>query len=209
MDELLDAIRKGDAARVAALLDADPALLNGAGLLQSLYRGRMDLVQLFLDRGHLLTFHEAAALGDLPRLRELLDADPALLDAFGTDGFNALGLAIFFRHPEVARLLIERGADVTAPARNAMLVAPVHAAATQGDREILQLLLERGADPNARQQGDYTPLHSSANRGDHDSARLLIARGADPHATASDGKTPADVARERGFTELAAFLDNA
>lgn len=209
MDELLEAIRSGDAARVAALLDADPSLLDGPGLMQSLYRGRHDLVQLFLDRGHRLTFYEAAALGDVARLRELLDADPSLLDAFGDDGFNALGLSIFFQHPEVARLLIERGADVVAPARNAMKVAPVHAAATQGDREMMQLLLERGADPNARQQMDYTPLHSSASRGDHETARLLVARGADARAAASDGKTPADVARERGFNELAAWLDNA
>lgn len=209
MDELLEAIRKGDAARVAALLDADPSLLDGPGLMQSLYRGRNDLVQLFLDRRHRLTFYEAAALGDLGRLRELLDADPSLLDAFGDDGFNALGLSIFFRHPEVARLLIERGADVVAPARNAMKVAPVHAAATQGDREMMQLLLERGADPNARQQMDYTPLHGSASRGDQETARLLVERGADARAQASDGKTPADVARERGFNELAAWLDNA
>jgi uncharacterized protein len=209
MDELLEAIRGGDAARVAAILDADPSLLDGPGLMQSLYRGRHDLVQLFIDRRHRLTFYEAAALGDVARLRELLDADPSLLDAFGDDGFNALGLAIFFRHPEVARLLIERGADVVAPARNAMKVAPVHAAATQGDREMMQLLLERGADPNARQQMDYTPLHGSAARGDHETARLLVARGADARATASDGKTPADVARERGFNELAAWLDNA
>jgi ankyrin repeat protein len=209
MDELLEAIRGGDASRVAAILDADPSLLDGPGLMQSLYRGRTDLVRLFLDRGHRTTFCEAAALGDVARLRELLDADPSLLDAFGDDGFNALGLSIFFRHPEVARLLIERGADVVAPARNAMKVAPVHAAATQGDRELMQLLLERGADPNARQQMDYTPLHGSAARGDHETARLLVERGADARAQASDGKTPADVARERGFNELAAWLDNA
>jgi ankyrin repeat protein len=209
LQELLEAIRKGDAARVAELLDADPSLLDGPGLMQSLYRNRNDLVQLFLDRGHALTFYEAAALGDLSRMRALLDADPSLLDAFGEDGFNALGLAIFFRHPEVARLLIDRGADVVAPARNAMKVAPVHAAATQGDVEMMQLLLERGADPNARQQMDYTPLHSSANRGDAETARLLVSRGADARAKTSDGKTPADVARERGFHELASWLDNA
>jgi len=209
LQELLDAISRGDAARVAELLDADPSLLDGPGLMQALYRNRKDIVQLFLDRGHQLTFYEAAALGDLARMRELLDADPSLLDAFGEDGFNALGLAIFFRHSEVARLLIDRGADVVAPARNAIKVAPVHAAATQGDREMMQLLLERGADPNARQQMDYTPLHSSAGRGDAETARLLVSRGADARANSSDGKTPADVARERGFNELAAWLDNA
>ncbi|HJW95125.1 MAG TPA: ankyrin repeat domain-containing protein [Thermoanaerobaculia bacterium] len=209
MDELLEAIRHGNAARVAEILDADPSLLDGPGLLQALYRNRRDVAQLFLDRGHRLTYFEAAAFGDVARAGELLDADPSLLDAFGDDGFNALGLAIFFQHPEIARLLIDRGADVVAPARNAMKVAPVHAAATQGDREMMRLLLERGADPNARQQSDYTPLHSSAGRGDHETARLLVSKGADARAKAADGKTPADIARERGFNELAAWLDNA
>jgi uncharacterized protein len=209
LHELLDAIRKGDAARVAAILDADQSLLDGPALLQSIYNGHAELAQLFLVRGHRLTFHEAAALGELTHVRELLDSDPALLDSFADDGFNALGLAIFFKHPDVARLLIERGADVVAPARNEMKVAPLHAAAAQCERELMKLLLDRGADPNAKQQLDYTPLHASAGRGDVDTARLLIERGADVGAKASDGKTAADLARERGFDELAAWLDNA
>jgi len=207
MEELLDAIRKGDLALVGRLLDSDPSLLDGPGLLQAIYHGRADVAQLFLARGHRPTLHEAAALGDSARVRELLDADPSQLDSFGDDGFNAIGLAIFFRHAALAKMLIERGADVAAPARNPMKVAPVHAAATQGDRETMQLLLDRGADPNARQQMDYTPLHGSAGRGDIETARLLIAHGADPRAKASDGKTPADLARERGFDELAQLLD--
>jgi ankyrin repeat protein len=207
MDELLEAIRKGDRARVASLLDGDSSLVDGPALLQAIYNGRTELVPLFLQRGHRLSFHEAAAYGDAVRIVELLDRDPALLDSFGDDGFNAIGLAVFFRHPEIARMLIERGADVSAPARNPMKVAPVHAAATQGDRELMQLLLDHGADPNATQQVDYVPLHSSAGRGDVETARLLIARGADPKRKTSDGKTPADIARERGFEELAALLD--
>ncbi len=207
MEELLEAIRNGDRSRVASLLDGDSSLVDGAAVLQAIYNGRADLVPLFLDRGHRLSFHEAAAYGDAVRMSDLLDRDPELLDSFGDDGFNAVGLAIFFRHPEIARMLIERGADVAAPARNPMKVAPVHAAATQGDREMMQLLLDHGADPNAVQQMDYVPLHSSAGRGDVETARLLMARGADPKRKSSDGKTPADVARERGFEELAALLD--
>ncbi len=208
MEELLEAIRKGDRARVASLLDGDPSLVDGAALLQAIYNGRADLVPLFLERGHRLSFHEAAAYGDAVRVSELLDRDHALLDSFGDDGFNALGLAIFFRHPEIARMLIERGADCCAPARNPMKVAPVHAAAAQGDREIMQLLLDHGADPNATQQLDYVPLHSSAGRGDIETARLLLGRGADPKRKSGDGKSPADVARERGFEELASLLES-
>ncbi|HWS72389.1 MAG TPA: ankyrin repeat domain-containing protein, partial [Thermoanaerobaculia bacterium] len=136
-----------------------------------------------------------------------LDADPSLLAAFSEDGFPPLGLAIFFRHPELARMLIERGADVSAHARNAQKVAPLHAAVAVADRETIALLLARGADPNARQQNDLAPLHGSAGRGDVDSAKLLLAAGADRHAKSSDGKTAADYARERGFPDFAAWLE--
>ena len=99
-------------------------------------------------------------------VKEMLAEDPQLLHSRTPDGFPAAGLAIFFRHGELARWLIEQGADVNAAADNAMKVAPVHAAAAACDRETMALLLARGADPNAKQQVDYTPLHGAASRGD-------------------------------------------
>jgi ankyrin repeat protein len=128
----------------------------------------------------------------------MLDDDPHLLYSSSDDGFPALGLAIFFRHPEIARFLVDRGADVNEPAQNPQKVAPVHAAAAAQDRETMRLLLERGADVNARQQMDYTPLHGAASRGDLEMAKLLIEHGADANARASDGMTPADVAAKYG-----------
>jgi ankyrin repeat protein len=209
---LFDAIQRGDAAAVSALLDAEPALLtakqNGvSAILLAMYYGHAALPQLFIDRGAVLSIHEAAAVGDEAAVRRLLDHDPTLLDAFSDDGFPPLGLAIFFRHPALARMLIERGADVSAPARNAQKVAPLHAAAAVADRDTIALLLARGADPNARQQQDITPLHGSASRGDLDSAKLLVAAGADPHAKSADGKSAADYARERGFADFAVWLE--
>lgn len=203
MDALFAAIRSGDAAAVASLLDADPSLVdaksgNTSALLLAIYHGHPDIARLFAGRRQHLTLHEAIALGDADRAMAMLDADPAALDRFSDDGFPPLGLAIFFRHPALARTLIERGANVNAAASNAQRVAPLHAAAAVRDAESVQLLLARGADPNARQQSDYTPLHSAASNGDLTVARLLLDAGADPAATSSDGKTPADIARERG-----------
>jgi uncharacterized protein len=203
MSELTEAIRSGDAASIERLLDADPSLLqsseNGVTpVLFACYAGKPELARLFTDRGARLTFGEACALGDAAEVERRLDADPSLLDSRTPDGFPALGLAIFFRHPELARRLIERGANVDAAAENAQRVAPVHAAAAMRDRESMRLLLDRGADPNARQQLDYTPLHGAASRGDTDMAELLLGYGADRDAKASDGMTPADVARKYG-----------
>ncbi len=203
-DELFGAIRENDAAAVAALLDEDPALLGATShditpVLFAVYHGHPDLVQLFVERGLQLSPAELAALGD----DRALEGD---LEVFSRDGFPLLGLAIFFRHPALARAMIERGANVNTRARNQAGVMPVHAAATVKDVETMRLLLDHGADVNARQQLGYTPLHSAASNGSGAMADLLLARGADPQARSDDGKTPADVAGERGHTELAARL---
>jgi ankyrin repeat protein len=210
-EELTEAIRKGDAATVAALLDEDRTLLRAdagplSAILLAVYHGRRDIAQLFVDRGAELTFGEAVALGDTKRAHALLAAEPSLLHDLTPDGFPPAGLAIFFRHPELARDLIERGADVNAAARNAQRVAPVHAAASVGDTASMRLLLERGVDPNARQHMGYAPLHASAANGDRATIEVLLAHGADPHAKTDDGRTPADMATERGHGELAAWL---
>src|SRR4051794_11331074 len=202
-EALIDAIKTRDAAAVGSLLDEDRSLLgassgNVSAILLAVYYGRPDIAQLFVDRGAELTFAEAVALGDTNLVETLLANQPSLLHDFSPDGFSVAALAIFFRHPELARDLIERGADIHAAARNAQGVAPVHAAASVADAVSLRLLLERGADPNARQHLGYAPLHAAAANGDRDMSELLLAHGADPEAKTDDGRIPADMAAERG-----------
>lgn len=211
MNELIEAIKSGDATRVVELLDADPSLLaakagNVSAILLAVYHGHAGIARLFAGRGATLTFGEVIALGDRDRAQSMLDRDPSLRDSFTDDGFPALGLAIFFRHPELARWLIERGADVNAAARNPQKVAPLHAAASVADRDTMRLLLERGADPDAKQQAGYTALHSAALHGDRAMAELLLQHGAKRDVTSDDGKTPAMMAAEKGHHDLASWL---
>ena len=212
MSELTDAIKAGDVQRIGALIDADPAVLstsenNITPLLLAIYYGKKEVAQLLIDRGAPLSFGEACALGDTDRAQTMLAADPGLIDSRTPDGYPAAAIATFFGHGALARWLFEQGADVNAYADNANRVAPVHAAAAARDRETMRLLLERGADANAKQIMDYTALHEAGGKGDVEMARLLLAHGADRNAKGTDGKTVADVARERGQAEFAEWIE--
>jgi uncharacterized protein len=179
LSELISAVYSGDQARVDELLADDPEL----------------------------DVFEASALGRMQHLEELLDADPGLVAAWADDGFTPLHLAAFFRHPDAARLLVERGALVDVVARNKDLeVTPLQSAAASREEETAALLLERGADPNVQQRGGFTALHSTAQNGDEPLAELLLVHGADRTLTADDGRTAADFARDAGHDSLATRL---
>ena len=151
-------------------------------LLQAVYRGDQGAVEELLARDPELDVFEAAAVGLTDRLRELLDDDPSLANAWADDGFQPLGLASFFGHVDAVRLLLERGADVNSASRNDFKVAPLHSAVAEKDAdvryELAALLLEHGADPNARQQDDFTPLMAADQQGDERLRTLLVEHGA-------------------------------
>lgn len=151
-------------------------------LLQAVYRGDQARTEELLASDPELDVFEAAAVGRTERLRDLLDQDPALANAWAEDGFQPLGLASFFGHAEAVRLLLERGAEVTSASRNDLKVMPLHSAAATPDStaryEIAKLLLEHGADPNARQQDEFTPLMAAEHHGDERLRDLLVQHGA-------------------------------
>lgn len=203
MSEFLDAVKKGDIATVTRMIENDRSLLetkeNGVSVtLLALYHGKRDVAQLLASRGVPLGFADACAIGDDGAVRTMLKGDPSLLHSMTPDGYPAWALSIFFGQPAIARFLIEQGADVRRHAENKQRVAPVHAAAAACDRETMRMLLERGADPNARQESDYAPMHTAGARGDIDMAKLLLEHGAELSPRGSDGKSPGDVAREHG-----------
>ena len=177
-----------------------------SAILSALYNRKHDEAKRLADAAPELTVWEAAALGRTAALDPLLASDPALANAPGADGNVPLGLAAFFGHVETMRRLLEQGAEVAATAANFMKVQPLHAAVAARSAAAVALLLDRGADVNARQQVGYTPLMGAASAGRDDLVDLLLRHGADATLVSEDGKTAADLAREHGHEGLAKRL---
>jgi ankyrin repeat protein len=212
---LIEAVKKGDAITVKRLLDDNPALLKaetdeGVSAIQlALYYRQPEIAQAFLARGAVLNLFESCALGRPDRVAQILAEDIGAARSHGPDGHTPLGLACFFGHRDIVRLLIEKGADVNAASKNAQRVAPLHAATARQDAEIVEALLRAGADPNRHQEAGITPLHEAAAAGEEAIARLLVAHGAQRDARAEDGRTAADLARAKKHEALAGWLEAA
>jgi len=196
---------------VRALLAEEPRLAgaknnDGAtAVLWAAYTRHPELAPLVLGARE-PDFHEACALGPRERVAQLLAQDPGIAKANSRDGFSGLGLAVFFGHLEIARMLVEAGADVNRPSDNVIRVAPLHSAVESGSVALLELLLAHGAKPDLVEFLEATPLHSAAARGNREMVEKLLAAGADRHRKTKDGKTAADLARQYGRADVAEQL---
>ncbi len=209
---MIEACQAGDVAKVTELVAADPSLVNAksekgeSAILTAQYRMQRGVVEFLLSRGVPLTLYEACAVGALEQVKAMVEADPACVNTLAPDGFPPLALASFFGHPAVAEFLLAHGARVDTAASNAMKVTALHAAAAGRHVAICAILLQHGADPNARQHGGFTPLHAAAANGQEELVRMLLDRGADRSLKSEAGHTARDLATERGHPEVAKLL---
>lgn len=211
-EKLMEAIAKNDLAEVQALLSADPGAVNARApggetpLLAAIYRNADQIIEVLASQRELDVF-EAAAIGSRERLDELIGRDPSLVSSHSGDGWTALHLTAYFGKRDAAELLLKRGASVHELSTNFMTNTPLHAAvAGKQDLALITLLLEHGADVNARSASGYTALHLAASRGNDALVDLLLGREANSGARTDDGKTAAIIAREHGHHELAKRL---
>jgi ankyrin repeat protein len=116
-------------------------------------------------------------------------------------------LAAFFGHKELAEWLLERGAKVHAISLNAMRNTPLHAAVARNQADVVTLLIAKGADVNAKQQGGWSPLHAAASNGREDLVRTLLAHGASAFAPAENSQTPLDMALTKGHEGVVRILE--
>jgi ankyrin repeat protein len=209
----LNLIRSGDTAKIAADVEANPALASCrdaqgvSALMWSVYTGQ-PAIRDFL-RQHIadLDISEAACLGDCQCLQRLIATDAMRARAISGDGWTPLHLSAAFASPEAVTLLLEHGAHIHQISHNPLRNQALHACIALGNSvEVARLLVEAGADVNATAAGGFTPLHLAASNGNRDVIALLLESGANRNACCDQGRLPADYARERGHPEAVALL---
>ena len=168
--------------------------------------------------------HFAAVRGATEAIEALCaaGADPNVTDRHGAtplelalregqaEAVASLKQALLFKaahRGDVATLArgLREGADVHGPPDSDGYTL-LHVAAESGRNEAMALLLEAGADPNARASDGFTPLHSAAARGHDEAVAALLAGGAAPDAGDEHQITALHFAAFEGYGDAIAAL---
>lgn len=83
---------------------------------------------------------------------------------------------------------------------------PLDVAIVWGDLAAVTLLLDAGADVNAKQESGRTPLHEAASFGNIEIVKLLLSRRAKTDELDDSGLTALDVAKLSGHADVVNYL---
>jgi ankyrin repeat protein len=186
-----DAAVKGDVKKIQAILAADPTQLNAKDKL-----GNTPL-------------HWAAFHGNLPAVKVLIDAgaDVKAKNNYGAympgDLAGAIGQGAG-THQDPVWLLQSHGVNA-ADMQNGYTPLDMALFANK-HKEIVDLLLEKGADVNAQASSGATPLFFAVLRDQKDDVLTLLAKGANVNLADAYGDTILDVALRAQFAALIPIL---
>jgi len=196
---------QGDMAMVQHLLDKGADIDLCSPLSTAVWDGHAEITRLLIEKGADVNsgWQSGSAL---QRAAEKNRADMVTLlltagaDPDGSGGGDPLWIAAFRGYDDVVLQLLAAGANPNL--RNCLDVAVRHSPSFV----TIYLLLENGADVDARDQQDMSALHFAALYGRTEPVRLLLKYGAKVEFVAESGKTAEDYARENGYPVIVEML---
>lgn len=204
-----DAAASGDLDAVKKIVERAPRSVNQDDqydwrpIFHAGLRRHYDVVKYLIDCGADLAAHDGYVLhyaGEVPDNKEVV----SLLVAYGgldahakpsTELARQFIYAVFLANVSRVNAMLSENAELTQE-RYARGDTALHHAARNGDLEIVQQLVSRGADPNAMSDHGHFPLYCAAGHGHVETTQYLVEKGADLEARLSDGKTVVEWLRQ-------------
>jgi len=138
------------------------------------------------------------------QVKQILKNNPDIDVNKEDDGVTPLYAASKNGHLDVARLLVEAGADIDKAKDNGY--TSLHIASLWGHLEVVKYLVEQGADKDKATNVGRTPLYIASAIGRVDVVRVLLEQGADKDKTNNRGLTPVMIAEKEGHNEIVDIL---
>ncbi|XP_012543973.2 uncharacterized protein LOC101747202 [Bombyx mori] len=217
---LLEAAARGDAARLASLLNADSRDVNATdengctALQRAAADGHVEVVTLLLQHGadpnkqdHLhgnTAAHEAAWKG-YSRCVGLLARAGADLLARNSAGFVPLHLACQNGHNQSCREILLAGAPPDL--QNNYGDTSLHTAARYGHAGVTRILISAQCRVSEQNKNGDTALHIAAAMGRRKLTRILLEAGCDKSIRNHQGETARDIATRKGLEEIIQILN--
>ncbi|XP_076445109.1 uncharacterized protein LOC143283010 [Babylonia areolata] len=167
-----------------------------------------------IDNEQSTPLHYACTEGNVELVQTLFEAGAKTPEAWvmisnmvtdqDIEGSSCLHLAVDSGHYEVAKMVLEKRAEVNRPRKHYMY--PLHLAAMSGDIRIARLLVENSARIDVVNDEQATALHKAASLNHTEVVKFLVDRGARINRRDKDNYTPLLLAATYGHTETVELL---
>ena len=148
--------------------------------------------------------HCASTSGSLEVVKMLVEAG-AGVDVTDDCVRTCLIFAAYYGHTETVRYLVGLP-EVDVNHCDSQNETALHYAAKKGHAEVVQVLIDAGADIDTRNNDGHSPLHCASTSGALEVVKVLVEAGARANVTDDDGRTCLFLAASKGRTETVRYL---
>ncbi|XP_039009876.1 protein VAPYRIN-like [Hibiscus syriacus] len=205
---LQHAVSSGDFEAVKNIIKRHKSVLNDLSTkeAESLLRvatqlddNSEDMVNLLLEAGLRVGGQEQANGNNVG----LYQADPR----WESKGWNEVHVAVTFDRTADLEVLLRKVKRETLDRRDKEGRTPLLLAATKGNIECAKMLLESGADKNAKSNDGRTALYRAVANGNRRMVEMLIEMDADPTISDDRGRSALDIARDKEHEEMVEIME--
>ncbi|MGU3375335.1 ankyrin repeat domain-containing protein [Chryseobacterium sp. M5A1_1a] len=148
---------------------------------------------------------DIARSGTVSEVKELMKQNPDIINQTNDGGFSPLILACYRGNIEVAKYLIDHVKNVNYKSKEGTALAGL---AVKYNKDLVENLLQKNADPNIADDTGYTPLFWAVKFGNKELIELLLKYKADKSVKDSMGMTPFEYALKTNNKDIINLLKN-